>query len=463
MQGQMPNLAGSQAAHQAGRKAWRLAAWGLAFVVGYIGFAVKPYTELPLYMRAGERMRDGEPIYRTDERPYTYPPLFALPFVPMTWLSEPFRRPMWYVVNFAALAVIVLRLERRVAPILRSGPPAWAFWGLVALLAGRHILAVLENQSHDLLVLLCAFLAIDCLCSARSKLSGLLAGLGAALKATPLLFAPLFLWQRRFAALACLVLALGIGSFVPDLLCPAKDGVGWNISWYRTFLHLAQPGESASSTAWAAWNQLNQSLAGTCHRLFAPPPDEPDRYDVSFVTLDRNTLKVVTLTCQLAAFAWLMWVTRPALTRHLSGEQLSFARLGEGAALLTAMVLLSPTSIKTHFCVLLVPIAYCLADYLYRRRDLLVGGALAIAFVLGTLTVKGLVSKQLGDRIMAYGTVTGCAVALYAATGRVLLQRSKCALQDLSVLGSPAVFPASCEATHPPACSREHQPEKNVA
>ena len=105
---------------------------------------------------------------------------------------------------------------------------------------------------------------------------------------------------------------------------------------------------------------------------------------------------------------------------------MSFARLGEGAALLTAMVLLSPTSIKTHFCVLLVPIAYCLTDFLYRRHDLFVGAALVLACVLGTLTVKGIVSKELGDRIMACGTVTWCALALYLATGRVLLQRAKC-------------------------------------
>src|SRR5262245_26964423 len=334
------------------KQAWIIIAWVLAFIAGFIAFAVKPYTELPLYLRAGERLRAGEPIYRTDERAFTYPALFALPFVPMTLLPEPMQRPVWWTINFAALAAIVLRLRRRVAPIIGEGARAWLFWGLVALLAGRHILAVLENQSHDLLVFLCAFLAVDALCAARDKTAGALAGLGAALKATPLLFAPLFLWQRRWAAAACLLIVLLAGSFLPDVIFPANDGVSWNVSWYRTFLHHAQVGESASSSAWSAWNQLNQSLAGTCYRLFTPPLLDPDRYDVSLVTLDRTALKIVTLACQLAALVWLLWITRPALTRHLTGEALSFARLGEGAALLTAMALLSPTSIKTHFCVL---------------------------------------------------------------------------------------------------------------
>ena len=409
------------------RRVWLILLWTAVFIAGYVAFALKPYTELPLYLLAGERIQKREPIYRADERAFAYPAFFALPFVPMTWLPAPVQRPVWYVINFAALAVIGIRLHRRIAPIMTPGARTWLFWSAVALLAGRHVLAVLENQSHDLLVFLCAFLAIDALCASRGKTAGASAGLGAALKATPLLFAPVFLWQRRWAALACLSGVLLVASFLPDLLYPAKDGVSWNVSYYRAYLHKAQPGESASSAAWQAWNQLNQSLAGTCYRLFTPPAEDPDRYDVSVATLGRNPLKLVTLGCQLAALAWLLWITRPRLTQFLIGDELAFARLGEGAAILTAMVLLSPTSIKTHFCVLLVPIAYCLADFLYRRRDPLVGAALAVSFVLGTLTVKGIVSKELGDRIMAYGTVTGCALALYWATGRVLLQRSRMA------------------------------------
>jgi MFS family permease len=94
---------------------------------------------------------------------------------------------------------------------------------------------------------------------------------------------------------------------------------------------------------------------------------------------------------------------------------------------LTAMALLSPTSIKQHFCVLLVPIAFCLADFLYRRRDLLVGTALILAFVFRTLTAKAVLPKALADRALAGGSVTWCALALYAATGRVLVQRARLA------------------------------------
>jgi hypothetical protein len=403
--------------------------WVVAFVAGLIVFVAMPQRELPLYVHAGERMLHGETIYRIDERAFTYPPLFALPFVPFTYMPEAAQRVVWYAINFAALAIIFVRLKRRLAPVLLAAARGWAaspwlFWGLVVLLSGRHISAVLENQSHDLLVFLGAFLAVDTLCVARVKTAGLWAGLAAALKVTPLLFAPVFAWQRRWAACACLALALIAGTLLPDVLFPARDGVSWTVTWYRTFLTSIRPGETAASAkAWYPWNQLNQSLAGTCYRLFTPPTPDPDRYDVSLLYLHRTALRAVTLGCQLGALTWLLWLTRPKLTQHLTGDELSFARLGQGAALLTGMVLLSPTSIKTHFCVLLVPVAFCLADFLYRRRDPLVGAALVAAFVLGTLTAKGILTKELGDHVMAYGTVTACAIALYLATGRVLLQR----------------------------------------
>jgi hypothetical protein len=296
----------------------------------------------------------------------------------------------------------------------------------------------LENQSHDLLVFLCAMLAVDALCAGRDRTAGFLAGLGAALKATPLLFAPVLLWQRRLAATAVLLLALAGFTLLPDLLFPANDGVSWTVSWYRTFLTSVGPGESASSSAWRPWNQLNQSLAGTMYRLFTPLREpEPDQFDVCLAELHPRTLRLVTLSGQLAVLAWLFWVTGPRRAQELSDGDKEFRRLGEGAALVTAMVLLSPTSIKTHFCVLLLPVAFCLADFLYRRRDPIVGAALAAVFILGTLTTKGVLGRPLGDWIMTHGSVTACALALYLATGRILLRRWGFARPTSEVAAAP--------------------------
>jgi hypothetical protein len=48
------------------RKQGRGVSWsvilGAAFLAGLIAFLGKPYTELPLYVQAAERLRHGEPI-----------------------------------------------------------------------------------------------------------------------------------------------------------------------------------------------------------------------------------------------------------------------------------------------------------------------------------------------------------------------------------------------------------------
>ena len=60
------------------RRAWIVFIWSVVFIAGFVAFALKPYTELPLYLLAGERIQAGEPIYRDGERAFAYPALFAL-------------------------------------------------------------------------------------------------------------------------------------------------------------------------------------------------------------------------------------------------------------------------------------------------------------------------------------------------------------------------------------------------
>jgi hypothetical protein len=80
------------------------------------------------------------------------------------------------------------------------------------------------------------------------------------------------------------------------------------------------------------------------------------------------------------------------------------------------MVLLSPMSSKSHFAVLLVPLAAALVVWLRVRRDLLLTVLLVGVFVLGTLLTKGLLGSKLGNVTLAYGSVTWTAfLALLAA------------------------------------------------
>jgi hypothetical protein len=119
--------------------------------------------------------------------------------------------------------------------------------------------------------------------------------------------------------------------------------------------------------------------------------------------------------------------------------------LGEAGAILCGMVLLSPQSSKTHFCVWLVPAAF-LADRLLRGPcDRVLQGLVVAAGVLATLPAKGLVGNDLGNRLLAYGIVTWATVAMLLALLRAM--RPPCAPAAAAPPEAAAQKPCSTATT----------------
>lgn len=377
-------------------------------------------------------MLAGENIYRTDDiKPFTYPPFFALPFVIFHWIPDTLDRTVWYFLTMAATIHVIVMLARLLAPYLtpvddKTRSARWLFWLVVALLSGRHIAAVFENQSHDMIVAWLVMLAVYAGSRTRNKSAGAAAGAGAACKATPGLFLPVFIWQRRWKAAALFIVALVGLTLLPDLLFPMKTDSLWVIQWFHTFLADMQPGETANvDGAWMAWNKLNQNLAGTLYRLTTPidQPVEGFIFDVSLWQPSAGMQSVITYTAQFTVLVSILFSTRPSLARNTAAADLPLLRLSEGAVIVCGMVLLSPMSSKSHFCVLLLPIAFCTADLFYRRWSWPNALLLLTVFISGSMTSKGLLGKELGDQLLARGTVTLCSLALLLASMMVIQSR----------------------------------------
>lgn len=420
--------------------------WIVAFVIAALGIAaLMPFVkekpgDFAVYVRGAERMIAGERVYRPEEdSAFTYPPFCGLYFVGLTPLSEPVRRGCWYFASLILLGCSVLLVVRQAWPVIsagvqRGGPPVWGFAAIVAILTGRFLLAPIENQANDLIVLALVAAAVSAWGRMRDRAAGICSGLAAATKATPLLFLPIFFWQRRFAAAAVMLAALAAATVLPDLLLPQKSGELWAVSWYRSFVAKVGVGQAADAEgAWRSWNMLNQSLAGTLHRLSTPISEEQSlehAFDVSLWSAGPQSLKALTLAAQFAVLAWLAWVTweprrggsENVDARQTSAEEIAFRRLGQGSAVVCAMLLLSPMSSKQHFCVLFLPIVWCTAHLLYRRRDWFVAGSLAFVFVATTLLVKDIVGRPLGNLALGFGSVTFATIACFAAAGRALLR-----------------------------------------
>jgi len=389
--------------------------------------------ELAVFLKAAARMARGEEIYVPPEgKAFTYPPLFAVPFVPLGALGEHAARSVWYFVNLLLAGLSVSLIAKQVRPLVaehRDRAPTWVLVLLVAALGGRFLMSPIEYQSHDLVVFVLVLLSVATWDSRRRWVSGFWSGTAAALKATPLLLLPLFLWERRLAAACSFALAAALGSLLPDLLFPRADGGLWVVSWYENFVSRVEPGVAADAQgAWISWNILNQSLPGTLHRLFTglPPGSESvERFDVCLVELGPGTLRTVTLVLEACILAALALVWRPGRVRGMPEAERRFSRLGMGAMALCAMLLLSPMSSKAHFCALLAPVAVLSVAFLYIERDAITLGALATLFVLGPLSAKDIIGRPVANTILAYGGLTLATLICFLATARVVVRESR--------------------------------------
>jgi len=403
----------------------------------YFGFrALKNDRELPVYVAGGERLAAGAEIYRrseqpgvpADQKPFTYPPFAALPFVPFARLPATWQAPAWFAVNFVILLLLLRWLHgwgRRDQP--GDGSPRLLWYWILLLLAGaHHVLSVFANQSHDLFVAGAVGLCAAATCRGRAT-AGIWAGLGAAVKATPFLFLGLFVLRGRWLALLLLLLAFAGLSLLPDWLFPRADGRYWLQAWYELVLAGQQVGATAAAEgAWNSHSFLNQSLPGTLTRLCTATASTAAFVDPLMwnAGLSPAAFRIVSWSAQLAVLALIAWgVLAGAAALRRGGGEGALRRtlgLGEVASIACGMVLLSPQSSKAHFCVWLFPAAFLADRALRGRRDVLLWILLGLVLLLATTGAKDLVGTAIGNKLLAYGNVTWCTVLMLLGCVRAM-------------------------------------------
>jgi len=406
----------------------------MVLVLGTVYFYKKQPGELPVYTTAIARMVNGDEVYRIENAPpFTYPPFAAVPFAPFLVVPDKLHQGLWFLLNASIFAYVLIRLNSLVGEWCAgeaSRRHRWLFWVILTVLIGRHLSSVIENKSNDVLMLLLMFEVARLSALGRFTAMGGVAGLGAAFKATPWLFLPVLVWQRRLVSAAALVGVAAVAHVIPDVIFPRSAGGSWTVSWYSTFLaDLDVGGPAQAAGAWGAWNPLNQSLAGTLHRLSTPfDPSGPHPYDVNPWSLDAPSLTVLMVLGQLTVLLLVVWATqRRRDAEHAASHSAGLQRFGEVGAVLCGMLLLSPMSSKSHFGVLIVPLTFCVVELLRDSRRAVIALHLGLVFVLGTLTTKGFIGGDLGGRVLAMGSVTWCTVLTLTATLYALRRRPRSA------------------------------------
>ncbi len=216
-------------------------------------------ADLHVYLGAVRAMRDGIPLYSyaaENGDPFTYPPFAALVFWPLGAVPEPMVQVAWTLVTLTGVMALAAALT------VRNGIAGRQRFLVVMLAAATMLLASAPVQSNlrfgqvSIFVVLLA--SLDALGLLPRRVGGVLIGVAAAIKLTPLLFVPYLsvVGRRRDA----------IRSGVAFAACAAAAFAVWpSVSvtfWTRAVFTTSRIGDLSSTG--------NQSLNGTLLRYAIP-------------------------------------------------------------------------------------------------------------------------------------------------------------------------------------------------
>ncbi len=376
----------------------------------YFRFSLHP-DGMTLYPKAAACMLNGQPMGSCSPS-FTYPPFFGFAMIPFVFLPMWLRNVLWYAVLIGCTYGSFRLAESLVSQSLgiQFNKQELIRFRLVSLaLVLNFVLADLENQAYDVLVLFFLLIGLIGLTREQPLWSIIGFGLGAALKATPLLFFPYILFRYGWKLFTLCVLCYLTLSLLPDLFLSVEDGL---TTYYGNWIRQValQPFFAEDSGGmprfWEGENNLNQSLRAFVYRITLGMQTQqyfiPVLYGVYGLYL-----------------AYMLWVFSRSfkLQNHV---------VLDGSLLVIGMLLLSPMSSKSHFVVLMLPFmvitAYMMTDQRLRTGLILTS---VLSCALNNLTSQDLVGRQLAVMAGYWGSVTLGTITLALAIGYLANIRQK--------------------------------------
>ncbi|QBJ98494.1 DUF2029 domain-containing protein [Rhodococcus sp. ABRD24] len=306
--------------------------------------------DLDVYRLGGAAFASGAelygqmpPTFHGSQLPFTYPPLAAVVFVPMSWISLATAGVVLTVLTLVALFATVVLTLRSVGVAPRT-TMLWAAAGATALaLMLEPVRSTLDYGQVN--ILLMVFVAADILPKKTPWPRGMLIGLVAALKLTPAVFVLYFLIRKDFRATVTTGLSFLACTAIGFL---ATRGDSWTY-WTDTLFDSSRIGEPGYPA--------NQSLTGMLARLGF----DPSMRSMLWIAAALLILVPATIAMHRAFTAG-----APALALCIN------ALFG---------LLVSPVSWSHHW-VWVVPLLVLLAVHAHRRRSVGLGVFVAASWAL---------------------------------------------------------------------------------
>jgi glycosyl transferase family 87 len=376
----------------------------------YFRFSLHP-DGMALYPKSAACMLNSQPMASCSPS-FTYPPLFGFMMIPFVYLPMWLRNVLWYAVLIGCTWGSFRLAESLVSQSLgiqfdKQELTRFRFVSLALVL--NFVLADLENQAYDVLVFFFVLIGLTGLTREKPVWSIIGFGLGAALKATPLLFFPYILFRKGWKLFTLCVLCYLTLSLLPDLFLNVEDGLTtYYGNWIRQVaLQPFFPGDSGGmQQSWEGENNLNQSLRAFVYRITLG------------IHIQQHFIPILYGVYGLCLL-YMLWVFSRSVKLH------NYVVL-DGSLLLIGMLLLSPMSSKSHFVTLMLPFmvvtAYMMTDQRLRTGLILTS---VLSSALNNLTSKDLVGRQLSVMAGYWGSVTLGTITLALVIGYLVSFKTK--------------------------------------
>ncbi|MDX2968484.1 glycosyltransferase 87 family protein [Kribbella solani] len=197
--------------------------------------------------------------------PFTYPPFAAMLFVPLHLVPRPLADLMISTASVIALTATMLVVARRLLGTTRIA----RYLGLAVVVLAMFLQPVRSNVGFaQVNLILMGLVAVDCLITRPRWPRGVLIGLAAAIKLTPLVFILYFLVRRQYREAATV-----LGTFAGiSLVAYALRPIDSTAYWFGVLFSTDRIG--------GATYAFNQCFQAVVHRLV---PDGPLQLVIWFV------------------------------------------------------------------------------------------------------------------------------------------------------------------------------------
>jgi hypothetical protein len=379
-------------------------------------YTVDDLRDFDVFLRAANQVRVGESIY-TAEAPiysYLYLPLFAILFVPFTFLPRILSVMIWTILNIALTWWIITVLFR-----LMTGYPIsklemkerYLICALAVIPTFEFLLVNLRNGQTNIVMLGFVVGALFLYSRGREAGSGVLIGIAAVVKVFSL---PLAFWmflRRRSLVVFGTLLGITLGLFLPSLIFGWRKNLDYIDFWFRNVA-----ARSDVRTQVVPFHN-NTSFEAILARAFSEVPafdSNHNEYKVTLLAIPEEYLHLAGLILMILLVASIVVY----FVRFRNGPTLALEVGGPVLAMLCAP-LLTPVSEKYHFVFLLPAYLYIVILWrVYRIRDRLMLFLVIASFAFGTLTLKFFWGDFLSKVWFSYGCIIFCTIFLACAVFR---------------------------------------------